>query len=267
MALSFATLFHQGITFSKQVFYGKRGEPYHCGRQLVRYIPGTRPVRLKYADSPIGTVRNDVKQLQFFLDGIRPGDFVLDIGANVGQYAVFFAALVSKSGKVISFEPDPTSRKMTDKNLALNSFQKRVTVEELALFDENTTRSLYSKAGGDATASLVRSGLQGEQNVLHAETVTTVRLDDYLSHHSLPTPSWVKIDVEGAEINVLKGAPQLLASSAVIVCELHPYAWSEFGTSFEELLELVKVAGKKIVYLDDSLKIEDGPVYGATIIS
>jgi hypothetical protein len=66
---------------------------------------------------------------------------------------------------------------------------------------------------------------------------------------------------------VLRGAREALRSAAVIVCELHPYAWSEFGTSFGELLEIVRDSGRAIEYLDRARRIEDGPGYGAVLIS
>jgi hypothetical protein len=59
----------------------------------------------------------------------------------------------------------------------------------------------------------------------------------------------------------------VLRSTPLIVCELHPYAWNEFGTSFEDLNRLVRDAGRAVRYLDESRRIEDGPTYGAVLIS
>jgi hypothetical protein len=94
-----------------------------------------------------------------------------------------------------------------------------------------------------------------------------MRLDNYLPAKGIPNPHWIKLDTEGAEINILRGARKVLESGTRIVCELHPYAWNDFGTSFEELLGIVNDCGRKIRYLDETLKIEDGAVYGAVIIS
>ena len=80
--------------------------------------------------------------------------------------------------------------------------------------------------------------------------VPLVTLDSYLSEHNLPEPRCVKIDAEGAEIRILKGAKQVLASNADIVCELHPYAWPEFGNTLAELKDLAAAAGRRIRYLD-----------------
>ncbi len=263
------SLYHQSVISLKQIFYQDRGEPVDYGEHKLRYIPGTRPVRLKYIDSKIGTVRNDAKQTKYFLDNVKPGEFVLDIGGNVGQYAVFFASLVRPSGKVITFEPDETSREVMKRNLALNGFSNRVIVEDLALFDKAGTCEFFSKGGGDATASLARSGLGTDisKTQLLTQNVRTERLDDYLLAKRLDNPNWIKLDTEGAEINILRGGLNTLKSDTKIICELHPYAWEEFGTTYEELLDIVKNCGRSIRYLDDLLKIEDGAYYGATIIS
>ena len=72
----------------------------------------------------------------------------------------------------------------------------------------------------------------------------------------------MKIDTEGAEIRVLQGARDLLSSSAVILCELHPFAWPLFGNSLEELKELVAGHGRRLRYLDQDCEIGDKATYG-----
>lgn len=259
--------FHTGVTQAKKLWYGDRGEPIQYREHKLRYLPGTRPVRLKYIDSPDMTVRNDARQISFFLDNVKSGDFVLDIGGHFGQYAVLFASLVSDSGRVISFEPDPKARETLSANLALNGFAARVKIEPLALFDQKGEHTFFSK-GADSMSSLFRSGLGANAAApdVAEYRVKTVRLDPYLAEKDLASPNFVKLDTEGAEINILRGASILLQSDVTIVCELHPYAWVEFGTSFDELLKIVRDSGKTIEYLDPLFRIEEGSFYGAVII-
>ena len=82
----------------------------------------------------------------------------------------------------------------------------------------------------------------------------------------MPEPRWVKIDTEGAEIRILAGAPKLLASAASIVCELHPYAWAEFGDSFAALRQLVDRCGRRIRYLDEAGEISGDVRYGTVML-
>jgi FkbM family methyltransferase len=256
-----------GIINAKKLWYANRGEPIEYGSHKLRYIPGTRPTRLSYVNSTDEVVRNDVRQIQFLLEQIKPGDFVLDIGGNVGQYAILFASLVDSAGRVITFEPDSNHREVLRRNLELNNFKERVTVEDLALSDQNGTHIFFSR-DNDQMCSLVRSGLGTNADLpdVNERLVKTCRLDDYLATHNLDFPNWVKMDTEGAEVNILRGARNLLQSTTTVVCELHPYAWPEFNTSYEELLSIVRECQRSIKYLDDSHRIEDGPLHGAVII-
>lgn len=252
----------------KNILFSHKGEPVTYGSHNLRYIVGTRPVRLSYLNSSNVNVRNDARQIDFFLKNVRLGETVLDVGAHAGQYAVLFGSLVGDSGRVVSFEPDATARAILHRNLKLNKSSSVVKVEEIALSDTGGTQVFYSN-GGDSMSSLVRSGLGSNASApsVTEHIVTTMRLDDYVAAHGRGYPQWMKIDTEGAEINILRGARKVLESGVGILCELHPYAWNEFGTTFDELLEIVRSCGRKIRYLDDQYKIEDGPIYGSVIIS
>ncbi len=252
----------------KEFVYRGKGEPISYGKHHLRYMVGTRPIRLSYLNAADETTRNDVKQIKYFLDRVKLGERVFDIGGHNGQYAVLFSSLVGKDGEVVTFEPDSSARAILRRNLALNPCASNVHVEDIALSDEDGSHVFYSNEG-DSMSSLVRSGL-GTNATAPSVTeyrVATMRLDNYLPAKGIPNPHWIKLDTEGAEINILRGARKVLESGTRIVCELHPYAWNDFGTSFEELLGIVNDCGRKIRYLDETLKIEDGAVYGAVIIS
>ena len=253
--------YQDGVVSFKRLYYGSCGEPIQYGKHNLRYVPGTRPVRLKYVNSPNGTVRNDAKQISFFLEQLKLGDFVLDIGGHVGQYAVLFASLVSDAGQIISFEPDQSAREILEQNLVLNNLSGRVIVEPLALFDVGGTHFLFSGGHADATAALVRPSVDNDKHTMLEQLVKTERLDDYLTSRGLRCPNWIKLDTEGAEINILRGARKTLKAGAKVACELHPYAWPQFGTSFQELLDIVSECGRTIRYLDESLSINDGAFY------
>lgn len=256
------------VTGAKRLWYGSRGEPIRYGSHELRYIVGSRPVRLKYATSGDMVARNDARQIQFFIDNVHPGQLVLDIGGHYGEYAVLFAALVGPNGMVVSFEPDVAARPMLQANLALNHFVERVQIESYAVFDTITSQTLFTRHG-NAQSSLSRAGLGGQPSDDDVENypVPTVRIDEYLRQAHLPMPDVIKLDVEGAEINALRGAGEVLSSKVTILCELHPYAWPEFRTSFDDLLRVIADHGRSIRYLDDDLRIENGPMYGAVVIS
>src|SRR5450432_224820 len=132
--MTLSNLRASAIFAAKQLVFGSRGEPIQYGPHKLRYLVGSRPVRLKYASSNDIVARNDAKQIQFFVDRVRPGELVIDIGAHYGEYAVIF-------------EPDAAARPKLKANLRLNGFEQRVQVEDLAIFDAKSTRELFARHG------------------------------------------------------------------------------------------------------------------------
>jgi FkbM family methyltransferase len=250
----------------KEIIYRRRGEPYAVGRYTLRYAPGTRPVRLRYKGSDNDVVRYDALQIELFSRELSEGDVAIDVGAHAGQYSLIMAAMCGASGRVVAFEPDPYARQMLQRNLRLNPSLKTPRIESMAVSDAPGEAVLYSR-GGNANSSLARSGLGGGvADSCEKILVPVVTLDSYLHDKGLPTPRWVKIDTEGAEIRVLKGAGRLLASDAGILCELHPYAWPEFGNTYEELIHLAAASRRRIRYLDQQRGIGDEVKYGVVVL-
>jgi Methyltransferase FkbM domain len=115
-----------------------------------------------------------------------------------------------------------------------------------------------------ANSSLVHPG--DSRELAEKILVTQITLDDYLSVQQCPEPRLIKIDTEGAEIRILKGAQRCLSGGSRIICELHPYAWPDFGNSLDELKELVKASGRRIRYLDQDNEIGDKATYGVAAL-
>ena len=170
-----------------------------------------------------------------------------------------------KERTCLVFEPDPYAREILAKNVILNPDLKPPVIETAPCSDEIGNAALLSR-GGYAQSSLVRSGAEfSEAHKSEEITVATTTLDSYVARYAL-VPRYVKIDAEGAEIKILKGATNLLAGNAEIICELHPYAWPEVGSALAELKDLAAVAGRRIRYLDQDHGIGDQAAYGAVLL-
>lgn len=259
-------LHHRLVLGLKRALYGARGEPYRIEGHTLRFVPGTRPVRMKYAHSRNSNARYDALQVKWLTSHLHEGDIALDIGAHCGMYSILMAAKCGQTGQVVAFEPDPYARKLLDENLRLNPHLKRPIVERSACSDEVGDAILFSR-GGNAQSSLARSGVEFSPSHKSDEIrVSTVTLDAYLSEHRLPVPRCIKIDAEGAEIRILKGAKQILESGAEVVCELHPYAWPEFGSTLADLKQMAAAAGRRIRYLDQDADIGDQAEYGTVAL-
>ncbi len=147
---------------------------------------------------------------------LRPGDVVLDVGANVGFLTVLAARLVGPSGQVVAFEPVPANARQVRRNAALNR-QAQVRVVEAAVGERDGTATLVlaRHAGGAALA-----GADLPPDACGERVVDVVTLDGWLAGHAARLPGPVrllKVDVEGAEPAVLRGAAGLLAGARPLV--------------------------------------------------
>ena len=257
---------HQLVLGLKKVLYKRRGEPYRINGHTLRYLPGTRPVRLRYIRSQNDNARYDALQVAWLSTHLTEGDTAVDIGAHHGTYSILMAAKCGQAGHVVAFEPDPCAREVLANNLDLNPGIKRPVVETYACSDELGEATLFSR-GGNSQSSLVRSAVEFSPTHHSQELrVPLITLDFYLSERHLPEPRCVKIDAEGAEIRILKGATRVLSGNAELVCELHPYAWPEFGNTLAELKDLAAAAGRRIRYLDQDAGIGEEVEYGAVVL-
>jgi FkbM family methyltransferase len=137
-------------------------------------------------------------------DLISPGMTVCDIGANAGFYTIALSRYVGPKGSVVAFEPLPQNLRKLRRHLDLNNIEN-VMVGECALADEKGTAS-FALGDSDFTGRLSHDGGG-------AFTVATVSLDEVIAEDQLTDPSFLKIDVEGAEAKVLLGARQLVQRS------------------------------------------------------
>ena len=146
---------------------------------------------------------------------LKPGDICWDIGANIGFYTCLLAALVEDNGAVVAFEPASRTCGYLHENVSLNKFTN-VTVVNMGLGDRQEQRPLhYSEAGlAEGTASLKYA-----EGRAASERVTLDTIDNLI--RELPTPDFIKIDVEGYQLEVLRGGELLLKTHApLLIAEL-----------------------------------------------
>lgn len=140
-----------------------------------------------------------------FLDRfLKPGETFVDAGANCGVYTVAAANIVGKTGKVLAFEPGEFILNTLKKNVEINGFDQ-VQVFPVGLSDTAGSAKLYSHPHGASSFSL---GCQ-EGQASNSFTINLDRLDEVLDRASVSTVDCIKMDVEGAEELILRGAPRL----------------------------------------------------------
>jgi FkbM family methyltransferase len=182
-----------------------------------------------------------------YVASIHEGMTVLDIGAHVGFFALAAAKRVGPMGKVVAFEPSPATLRVLRHHVKLNRWHDRVTVEPSVVSDRAGSVTFYTFDDSMA-ASLSKENVEvlNVQRPEHATPVEVpaVTLDDYCRARGLK-PNVIKIDVEGAELRVLKGAERLLRESndLVIWCEVHPRQMENLGDTASELAPFLDALG------------------------
>lgn len=148
---------------------------------------------------------------------LGPGGVAYDLGANYGLHTLLMARRVGKEGHVYAFEPVPELQLSLRENVGLNGFGN-VTCLELAVSDATGTASFFLLAGGKSIGSLAETGVADGAELV----VNTVSLDDFVFERGGRPPTFVKVDVEGAESRVLTGARRVLAEHhPILLVELH----------------------------------------------
>jgi FkbM family methyltransferase len=194
---------------------------------LRAHLPGGEVVRILAEHRHIGWNPAEYAALR---EAVRPGDAVLDVGANVGAYSVLFGLWVGPAGRVDAFEPEAGAYAGLAAHLALNGVEGVVRAVNAAVTDRTGTAALRRTAA-QGGARLADPGNAGE------ETVRTVSIDEYCAAEEI-VPAVIKIDVEGWELEALRGARETIGRSGDrlrLFVEPHPSVWAERGMDPAEL--------------------------------
>lgn len=137
---------------------------------------------------------------------LKAGDVVYDVGANAGFFTVIAARLVGPSGRVVSFDPAPENVESVREQVRINGFAPYCTAVQQAVGGAEGRATFSSSAAGSPTGHLGGAG-QGERSVAVAVTTLDAAVETY------GRPTFIKLDVEGAEGEVMAGAARLLAGA------------------------------------------------------
>ena len=154
-------------------------------------------------------------------DRLKPGDVVWDVGANVGMYTLLMARAVGPRGKVYAFEPMRGCYERLGENISLNGLDNVVALS-VALGRERSEMQLAVESEGlEGDHRLVRAAALAEDR--RTETVQVVPGDELRRERALALPNLVKLDVQGAEEDVLLGMEQTLRDPACrcVILEMH----------------------------------------------
>lgn len=145
---------------------------------------------------------------------IRPGDVLYDVGANIGQYSLYAALKLGKECRVLAFEPEALTFAKLNQNIVLNDLTESVTAYCLSVADRTALDFFYVKAfaPGASLHAWGRKITQGEKPFLpkNRQGSMGVSLDDLTGRFGLPFPNHIKVDVDGIEAAIVRGARETL---------------------------------------------------------
>ena len=154
----------------------------------------------------------------------KQGDIVVDVGAHIGKYTIIASKRVGENGKVIAIEAHPGNYEMLNRNIKLNGLTN-VTTLNYAVYSKESKIKLFlpgGKSNHTIYNTLISSRATNEEKFVevNANTLDSLLLQGGISHAEV---NWIKIDVEGAEFEVLKGAHDIMSNSNNItfLIEIH----------------------------------------------
>jgi FkbM family methyltransferase len=184
------------------------------------------------------------ENFNFFKDHCKPGMTTLDIGAHFGLFAVFFQK--TSNGVVYAFEPTRETLKILKETVAINQCNDKVHVVEMAVDKEAGVANffIHSTVGGRGN-TLVKDAKLGMTSTSYEVKVTSVDL--FVKEKGIEV-SCIKIDAEGAELGVLKGAAETITKwKPLILLSIHPEPIQSRGDSLKEIWDLLQQFGYKVL--------------------
>jgi FkbM family methyltransferase len=177
---------------------------------------------------------------------LRPGETYVDVGANIGLLALRAASIVGAGGRVVAVEAHPRTASFLRENVALNGFGN-VEVESCAVGEARGTVSFSDRRSDDQNAV---------DPTRHAGMVVPVLpLDELLPESRVPHVHLLKIDVEGFELQALRGAAALLPRVDRILIETSTSHSAMYGYPVRDVYDLLRAAGFRLRRLGDTAEI------------
>ena len=211
----------------------------------LKAIAGHGRLYWRYKDTPkLEWETND------WINTFTKGKTFYDIGSNVGVYSLM--AVQTKSNNVVSFEIDPLNASIQHQNIYSNNMQESILLLPIGLSDYTSVRDIHFKtiSEGDALHSIDEispSVAEENREKTIKGQIATFKLDELISIMGLPAPSYVKIDVDGAELKILKGMESCLSTVESAMVEVD-------NGSFSDVWDFLRSLGFELV--------QEYPVHG-----
>jgi FkbM family methyltransferase len=179
---------------------------------------------------------------------IQPGATCYNVGANLGVYVIQFAHWSGPNGRVVAFEPNPSTVSALRRHIDMNALGDRVTAVPEAVSNRQARADFYAADYGGMSRLGAPNRLLGDEVTTISVPVTTI--DAHVEKTGL-VPDVMFVDVEGFEMNVLDGARRTLQRNPkmLLLFEMHPNVWESAGTDRSKAVSLLAELKLSIVPL------------------
>lgn len=208
-------LYYNLFSFYKQIYFFYPKGNFYIGK-VFSFFGKSFTFKLKSKSAIVFVYECFILKLYDSHLNIEAGDYVLDCGSNCGIFSIYASNKVGEAGKIYSIEPGQENFKFLLENITLNKVNNVVAINN-ALYNSITKLNFFISRE-DFNSSLI---FNDKQNHYTSEIVNAVTLDSILFDYDIKRVDFIKIDVEGAELECLEGAKKSLSlSSKIIVADL-----------------------------------------------
>jgi len=180
-----------------------------------------------------------------YMKEVKEGMNVLEIGSNIGYYALLGSNLIGKSGKVIAFEPNPINFEMLKLNIELNKCSEKFDCYPYGVGSENGELDFYMMNKGNTSSFIHRD--DSTIKIEEIKKIKVVKLDDFFDKDI--KIDYFRMDVEGYELEIIKGMKNILASNNKpqgCFIEVHSALLNQMNSSAKDFVDMMKDYGFKI---------------------
>jgi FkbM family methyltransferase len=249
---------HLRLNEYRQLISGTNVAAIEIRPEALRVVT-TEDISLIWKPEDIGNAPNalvnygvyEAEESPYLLRAGEGAQVVFDIGANVGFYSLHWASRIAQGGQIHAFEPVPSTFAWLKRNVEINHLTEVVRTNNFGLSDEKKTLSIYLPAvSGCGAASIKNLHPEESSQVVEVDVRT---LDDYVSEAGLSRIDLIKIDVEGAELFVIKGGFKTIAQTKPLIFMELLRKWSKpFGYHPNEVLALLGEIGYRCYTFEDN---------------
>ncbi|MGK7876192.1 MAG: FkbM family methyltransferase [Xenococcaceae cyanobacterium] len=184
---------------------------------------------------------------------LKPGMSFVDVGAHIGYFTLIAANSLSSSGRVFSFEPDPSNFELLQKNVEVNDYADYIETIPLAVSNICGKLELFSGNLDLSQSSLFKNSCTSQNHV----SVEATTLDIFFENHGFPSIDVIKMDIEGGEVFALEGMVEICKrnQNLKLIIEFLPGALQVAGVEPERYFRCIQNLGfSKISIIENSLK-------------